>query len=160
MPNDPRAECLRRAVRQRLATVEQRLLDQLRLLAQAEFPREAEHLGIEIDIASRGDFDPVVWCACKGDFHVLSADCPWDPPVPMYRSLMEPVIVYSGDIRHGCGIGEEEFEYSEIVELECLLFIHECWARAGGGSVSVYATTQAHDSGWMLNLKTGEWERM
>ncbi|HEX2838859.1 MAG TPA: hypothetical protein VHN77_12125 [Phycisphaerales bacterium] len=143
-------------------------MDELRVLAKVEFPKEAEHLGIDIDVCGYARFDPVVWCECDG----IEVECEgvrvvserpvrvWRSPVRMYQSLIEPVTVCSDDMKSECGISDEDWGYFKLVELECLCFIRECWLNAGGEHVTVLATTQEHDSGWMLNLKTGEWEPM
>lgn len=123
------------------------------------FPETANAVGVELDLAQRGEFDPTVWCV-DADFDTLGQDDSWEPPVPMYCSLIESVVVRSDDTLLEAGISPEEWDYYTIVELACLLFIRECWLAAGGERFSLHTTTQEHDSGWMLNLKTGEWESM
>lgn len=158
LPSDARAEGLKAIVRERLGAAEKPFMDQLRLLVRAGLPKEALHLGIELDMQDMA-FDPIMWCECEG-FHVLCKDTPWSPPIPMYAPLIEPVPLASEQDFHEAGLTLEDWNYYGIVELECLLFIRRCWLNAGGDRLLVLATTNGHDSGWMLNLRTGEWESM
>jgi hypothetical protein len=162
---DARARKLRTLLKQKLAAAEPRLVAKFKKLASAKFPAEASELGIELELASTYEFDPIVWCICDDGmqlgFRSKKNGAPaWKPPVPLNESLIKPVKVATPAILKAARITDDDgWDYCSIIETECLKFTRACWLKAGGKTCKVHAIAQEHDSGVCLELKTGKWRK-
>ena len=165
MPKDARAKKLKSIVKKKLAAAESRLVSKLKKLATAKYPANADLLGFELQLAGTSEFGPVAWCVSNEGEQLGCAwdeesETTWKPPVALYEPIMKPVKVSTPAVLKAAKIKDDEWDYYNIIELECLLFTRACWIKADGKKCKVRAVTQEHDSGFTLDLKSGKWEKM